>query len=96
MVKQKYIYVKLTKEWGGFQIDDVIRFGLSKGEWIIEQGKGIKVKKQPAVNDPPELRAPKVETAMAPPPLEKAVVTPAIEKKPDNPPKKVKGKGGAD
>jgi hypothetical protein len=96
MFKQKYIYVKLTKEWGGFQIGDVIRFGISKGEWIIDQGKGNKVKKQPAANDPAPVEEvpeePKVETADAPIMAEKAVVTPKIEKKKVGRPKK----GGAD
>lgn len=99
---QKYIYVKLTKEWGGFQVDDVVRFGISKGERIINQGIGVKVKKQPAVNDPPpEVKiSPVVETADAPPPLEKAVVIPLIKEKkieqPAEPIKKDKEKGGAD
>ena len=69
----EYIYVKLTKEWGGFLVDDIVRFGISKGERIIEQGYGAKVKKQEAVNDPkpeqkkepPKKEPPKVETADA-------------------------------
>ena len=80
----KYVYVQLKKEWGGFMINDVVRFGLTKGERIIEQGIGIKVKKQPAVNDLiPELpKEPlKVETTMAELKVEKAVVTPEIKSK---------------
>jgi len=79
----RYVYVQLKKEWGGFMIDDVVRFGLNKGERIIEQGIGIKVKKQRAVNDPPEPKKepPKVETTMAELKVEKAVVTPEIKSK---------------
>jgi hypothetical protein len=48
----KYIYVKLIKEWGGYRVGDVIRFGYSKGIGRIEKGEGVQVKKQQAVNDP--------------------------------------------
>jgi hypothetical protein len=80
----KYIYVKLIQKWGGFQVDDVIRFGLTKGERIIEQGKGVKVKKQPAVNDPkpePKKEPPVIETTMAELKVEKAVATPVTKPK---------------
>lgn len=100
----KYIYVKLTKEWGRFKVGDVVRFGLPKGGIIVEKGFGVKVKKQTAVNDPPpEVKiSPIVETADAPPPSENAVVTPKLKEKnierPEDPigEKKDKGKGGAD
>lgn len=95
----KDIYVELTKEWGGFQVGDIVRFGISKGERIIEWGMGKKVKKQRAVNDPPETKKepPKIETADAPVVAEKAVVTPAIKEKKVEPPKeKIVEKGGAD
>jgi len=46
------IYVKLTKEWGGFKVGDVVRFGRCKGLDRIAAGEGIEVSKQQAVNDP--------------------------------------------
>ena len=63
------ICVKITKEWGGFLVGDIVRFGLTKGEYILGKGWGEKVKKQRAVNDPPV-----VENAMAEPKSEKAVI----------------------
>ena len=69
MSKPTDICVKLTKEWGGFLVGDIIRFGLIKGEYVIDKGWGQKVKKQRAVNDPPV-----VENAMAVPKAEKAVI----------------------
>jgi hypothetical protein len=58
----KYIYVKLIKEWGGFRVGDVVRFGWNKGMGRIEKKEGIEVKKQHAVNDPPE---PKIEKPLS-------------------------------
>ena len=58
----KYIYVKLTKEWGGFQIGDVVRFGWNKGMGRIDKKEGVQVPKQRAVNDPPE---PKIEKPLS-------------------------------
>jgi hypothetical protein len=83
MFKSKYIYVKLTAKWGGFQVGDVIRFGRSKGLVRIEAGDGIEVKKQAAVNDP--VKEPVVESAIATPKAEKAVVnrTPSANAKED-------------
>ena len=63
------ICVKITKEWGGFLVGDIVRFGLTKGEYVIGKGWGEKVKKQRAVNDPPV-----VENAMVTPKAEKAVI----------------------
>ena len=74
----KYIYVKLTKEWGGFRVGDVVRFGWNKGMGRIEKKEGVQVPKQQAVNDPPvekvipiaELKVeakPVIETATAEP-----------------------------
>ena len=77
---EKIIYLKMTKPWGGFNVGDVVRFGENKGRGRIEKGEGIEVAKQKAVNDPaPVRRSPKIETADAPPPAEKAVVTPEID-----------------
>lgn len=82
---KEYIYVKLTKEWGGFSVGDVVRFGYSKGQARIDAGEGIEVEKQKAVNDPaPQIsKKPKVETSTAPPPkeTETAEITPKIESK---------------
>ncbi len=43
MAKQNYIWVKMTKEWGGFGVDEVVRFGESKGVERIDKGFGVKV-----------------------------------------------------
>ena len=80
----KDIYVQLTKEWGGFKVGDVVRFGYNKGISRIDAGFGVQVKKQPAVNDPPPApeavkEKPKVETATAP--------GPAMAETADAPPK---------
>lgn len=81
----KFIYVKLTKEWGGFAVGDVVRFGLNKGQARIDKGEGIEVPKQKAVNEPEKpSRQPKVETATAKPDSEKTVTTPEIKDKPDS------------
>jgi hypothetical protein len=74
---QKDIYLKMTKEWGGFRVGDVVRFGYSKAQGRIANGEGVEVPKQSAVNDPaPKKKPPKVETAMAAPKGETAEVTP--------------------
>ncbi len=39
----KYIWLKMTKEWGGFKVGSVQRFGESKGVERIEKGFGVKV-----------------------------------------------------
>ena len=69
-MSEKYIYVKMCKEWGGFGIGDVVRFGINKGQGRIDAGQGVEVPKQKAVNDPEPVvrKKPKVETADAPPP----------------------------
>lgn len=78
----KEIYVEITKEWGGFLVGDIVRFGQPKGERIIEQGFGHKVKKQKAVNEPEIKKVPpKVETADAILTVEKAIITPEIKPK---------------
>ena len=89
----KYIYVKMTKEWGGFAVGDVVRFGYTKGERKIAEGFGVEVKKQKAVNDPIEEKPkekPKIEVAVkepvAIPKVETADITP--KKKKDLPVKK--------
>ena len=79
---KKYIYVKMTKEWGGFGVGDVVRFGYNKGESRIREGYGIEVPKQKAVNDPVKEK-PKVETATKPVKVEKAEVAPKITAKPE-------------
>ena len=81
----KDIYVQLTKEWGGFAVGDVVRFGYSKGMRRIEAGGGVKVKKQRAVNDmdaaTEEAKAvPEVETATAPPAPENTMASPQLKK----------------
>ncbi|KKK86645.1 hypothetical protein LCGC14_2761170 [marine sediment metagenome] len=43
MAKQKYIWLKMSREWGGFAIGDVVRFGESKGVERAEKGFGIQV-----------------------------------------------------
>jgi len=79
---EKYIYIELTKKWGGFKVGDVVRFGKSKGEGRIKAGEGVVVKKQRAVNDPPAARpTPKAETATAKPPAETADNPPVIDAK---------------
>ena len=80
-MSKQYVYVKLTKEWGGFKIGDVVRFGYTKGIARIEKGEGVAVKKQDAVNaplsKPPEVKQPpKAETADMPAPDENAMLTP--------------------
>lgn len=40
---QKYIWLKMTKEWGGFGIDEIVRFGESKGVERISAGFGVEV-----------------------------------------------------
>lgn len=40
---QKYIWLKMTKEWGGFAIGEIVRFGESKGVERAEKGFGIQV-----------------------------------------------------
>jgi hypothetical protein len=77
---QQYIYIKLKKEWGGFSVGDVVRFGYTKGIGRIAAGEGYEVPKQRAVNDPPPVRAPVVETMTAEPSdheqVEQATATP--------------------
>lgn len=46
---QPIIYVKMTKEWAGFQIGEIVRFGESKGRSRIELGMGIEVPKPKSV-----------------------------------------------
>ena len=94
------IYVRLTKAWGGFQVDDVVRFGYAKGLRHIEAGGGVKVKKQRAVNDPEppskeDKGGPKVEVATAAPKAETTMASPEIAttKSPDAEPKKQSRKG---
>ena len=83
---ETYIYVKLTKEWGGFSIGDVVRFGEYKGEDRIREGFGVKVPKQKAVNDPDQKR--QVEVAVKPPNPKMEIA----EAKPIAKPKTKKGK----
>lgn len=80
---KEFIYVKLTKEWGGFAIGDVVRFGANKGQSRIDLGFGVEVPKQKAVNDPVPVKRPKVETATAPVAAETAVAEPVISDKSD-------------
>ena len=62
----KFMYVKLIKKWGGFKAGDVIRFGLTKGQSRVDQGLGVEVPKQPAVNGPePEDEARAIAKAKA-------------------------------
>lgn len=85
---KEFMYVKLTKEWGGFSVDDVIRFGYNKGESRIREGFGVEVPKQKAVNDRVTKR-PEVETAnrnpLSEPETETAEVTPKKKKKKTKP-----------
>lgn len=68
MFKSQFMWVKILKKWGGFKQGDVVRFGRTKGERIVERGEGEVVKKQQAVNDPV------IETATATLPTENAMV----------------------
>lgn len=80
----EFIYLKMVKEWGGFKVGDVVRFGHSKGVGRIERGEGIEVPKQPAVNDPEKAKKrPAAETATMPVPAarETAEVTPIVTPK---------------
>lgn len=43
MAQTKYIWVEMTKEWGGFAVGQVVRFGESKGVERIGAGFGKKV-----------------------------------------------------
>jgi hypothetical protein len=82
MAQQKDIYVELTKSWGGFPTGSVVRFGQSKGEAVINAGKGKKVRRQACVNErdkPPRRSGPVVERTVAPPAAEQAVVVPQSE-----------------
>ena len=74
----EYIYVKLIKEWGGFSIGDVVRFGGTKGQDRIANGEGVEVPKQNAVNASlwPKGKGPEAETATKEPEAEAAVRTP--------------------
>ena len=75
MFNSKYIYLKMLKKWGGFQVGDVVRFSRTKGEGRITSGDGELVKKQQAVNDPvPEKKNTKIETAMHTPKSENAML----------------------
>lgn len=47
MAKQKYIWLKMSREWGGFAIGDVVRFGESKGVERAEKGFGVQVPEPP-------------------------------------------------
>jgi hypothetical protein len=81
----KDIYVEMLKEWGGFKVGEIVRFGYSKGMSRIEQGLGRKVKKTTAVNDikeEPKIKTPPiVETTTAKLAVETADKTPKIETK---------------
>lgn len=81
MGEQEFIWVKLTQEWGGFQIGDVVRFGKNKGKaLIIDKGMGYEVPKQLEVNVP--RKRPEVEVATQDlSGAETAVVTPQKVKK---------------
>lgn len=43
MAKKKYIWLSMTREWGGFAVGEVVRFGESKGVEREEQGFGVQV-----------------------------------------------------
>jgi hypothetical protein len=77
---QEYVYLKMVKPWGGFNVGDIVRFGWNKGQARIEKGEGIEVPKQRAVNDPQPLirERPRAETMISNPQSEKAVVSPEL------------------
>lgn len=81
-MSEQYIYLKMIKPWGGFNIGDIVRFGLNKGLDRIDKGEGIKVPKQSAINDPAPLPVKTIQakTAIAPTPkeIETAEVTPIL------------------
>jgi len=81
---KEFMYVKLTKYWGGFNAGDVVRFGYGKGESRVAEGFGKEVPEQSAVNAPID-KKPIVETAdrnpIAEPETETADVTPKKAKK---------------
>ena len=71
----KYIFLKLVKNWGGYKVGDVIRFGYNKGMGRIENGEGVQVKKQKAVNwSPVETAAVSPQTCTGIPPTETATL----------------------
>lgn len=87
----KDIYLKMTKEWGGFRVGDVVRFGYTKGLGRIENGEGVKVSKQQAVNDPepkPKKKKPEVETATVDLSVEKVETAEVTPKKAGRPKKR--------
>ncbi len=75
MMAEKYIYLKMTKEWGGFQIGQIVRFGENKARGRIAAGEGIEVSK------PSPAKKPLAETATANPVAETAEVTPQKKQK---------------
>lgn len=87
----KDIYLKMTKEWGGFKVGEVVRFGYTKGVGRIENGEGIKVPKQQAVNEPePKKKEPEAETAMVDLTVNKKVETAVVAPRKRAKSKKVK------
>jgi len=76
----KDIYGKLLKEWGGFQIGDVVRFGRSKFDHLAADGIVEKTHKQRALNDP----EPPAELKVEPKPKEPPVIETATAEPPEN------------
>lgn len=84
----KTMNVKLTRQWSGFEAGDVVKVLYAKGESMIRKGYGEQDKSREASKiardeklGPPR-RRPVVETAMAEPVAEQAVVTPRPSPKP--------------
>lgn len=73
--KKTYIWLKMTKDWGGFEIGEIVRFGTSKGEGRIANGEGVQVKPPKSV-ERPKKKGTKIETATMKPEKETAEVTP--------------------
>lgn len=68
------IYLHMLKQWGHSMPGQTVAFDESKGRRVIEGGYAEEV---PAPR-PPRKQAPVVETAMAEPNAERAVVTPVV------------------
>ncbi len=72
--KKTYIWLKMTKEWGGFHVGDIVRFGTPKGLGRVDAGEGVKV--DPPAEELKKRGRPKIETATIKPKKETAEVTP--------------------
>lgn len=43
MAKNEYVWIKLSKPWGGFEKGEVVKFGQPKGQHRLDAGDGVEV-----------------------------------------------------